>query len=391
VKVVPCPLCGYDAPDAQAGPCPHCALAPREPSLRAPARGTLAEIRAGLAAIPKGFGVIVATRGTKRWLLPPFLITSGVFLAVLWWLVAWVDGLIEAIRLGEGEPPPGYEGWLGWVAEKLMQSAVFIWIAKLSSALVLGIVFLVAMLWTFSIVYEAIAGPFLDTVHGQIEVRWFGSNPRDALTRPTRIPASRCAFLTAIAAAISIGFGVAWWYGTGWLAWVYLLVGVPLPFLLFGFFHREYGKWLGWVIRIEGGTLWVSVKASLLAALVLVCFFWIKFIPVIGYVLFACLAGFATAITLLDIPFSRRQWPLSARLRFMSQHLGAMLAFGIVASLVYVVPVVGPAVLVPAASVGGLWLVCRLDKDRLRPSARRLGHRPASPPVQPAPPVPDAR
>ena len=382
MKIVPCPVCGYDAPEAHASSCPHCALEPREPTLRGAPPGMVRGIRAGLAAIPRGIGVLLTTGGTKRWLVPPFVITFGVFVALLVWAVAWVEGLVEAIRAETGELPPEYQGWLGWIAEKLMKSAVFIWIAKFSGALVVGIVFLVAMLWTFSIVYEAIAGPFLDTVHGKIERRWFGSNPRDAISRPTQILASRCALLTGIAAAIALGFVVAWWRSSGWLAWTFLVLGIPLPFLVLSVLDREYGKWLRWVIRLEGGTLWVSVKASLLAGLVLVLFFWVKFIPVIGYVLFACLAGFATAITLLDIPFSRRQWSLSQRLQFMMHHLGAMTAFGVVASLVYVVPVLGPAVLVPAASAGGLWLVCRLDKDFLRPPARRLGVRRTEPPVQ---------
>ena len=381
VQVVPCPTCGYDAPEAHVRPCPHCGGAPREPSLEKPLRGAFPGVRAGLAAIPRGLKALLGTRRTKRWLVPPFLLTLVAFVALFVWAVAWVQGLVDAVNQQTGELPPGYEGWLGWIAEKLMKSAAFIWIAKLGVLLVGSIVFFVAMLWMFSIVYEAIAGPFLDTVHGRIEQRWFGSNPRDAISRPTDLPASRCALTSAIAGAVALGAVVAWWILEGWLAWSILLVGVPLPFLAASLLHREYGRWLGWVIRLEGGTLWVSIKASLIAGFVLVLFFWIKFIPVVGYVLFACLAGFATAITLLDIPFSRRQWSLSARLRFMARHLGAVTAFGIVASLVYVVPVIGPAVLVPAASVGGLWLVCRLDKDFLRPPEKRLGSGMPAPPV----------
>ena len=383
MQVVPCPTCGYDAPEAQARPCPHCAGSPREPSLVKPLRGAFAGVRAGFVAIPRGLKVLLATRRTKRWLLPPFLLTLVVFVALIWWLIAWVQGLVDAVKQQTGELPPGYEGWLGWIAKKLMESAIFVGIAKWGVFVVGIVVSSVAMLWTFSIVYEAIAGPFLDTVHGRIEERWFGSNPRDAISRPTNLPSSRCALFTAIAAVPALGAVVAWWILSGWLAWTILLAGVPLPFLVASLLHREYGKWLAWVVRLEGGTLWVSIKASLVAALVLVLFFWVKFIPVVGYVLFACLAGFATAITLLDIPFSRRQWSLSARLRFMARHLGAVTAFGIVASLVYVVPVIGPAVLVPAASVGGLWLVCRLDKDFLRPPTKRLGSGMPAPPVNP--------
>ena len=80
-------------------------------------------------------------------------------------------------------------------------------------------------------------------------------------------------------------------------------------------------------------------------------------------------AGFSTAISLLDIPFSRRRWSLSQRLSFLLQNPLALVAFGSTASLLFLVPFIGPILMVPAASVGGLWLVVRLDKSRLRASA----------------------
>jgi uncharacterized protein involved in cysteine biosynthesis len=110
-------------------------------------------------------------------------------------------------------------------------------------------------------------------------------------------------------------------------------------------------------------------------------FFWLKFIPVIGYFLFAGLAGFATAVSLLDIPFSRRQWAVRQRLQFTLQHLLPTIAFGVVAGALFIVPILGPLVAVPAASIGGLWLVCRLDKNAMRAKDRRIerpaGARPA--------------
>jgi hypothetical protein len=58
-----------------------------------------------------------------------------------------------------------------------------------------------------------------------------------------------------------------------------------------------------------------------------------------------------------------------------------MLTFGVVASLVFLVPVMGPVVMVPAASIGGLWLLVRLDKDGLRPPPlRRPGTTPREAP-----------
>ena len=59
------------------------------------------------------------------------------------------------------------------------------------SALVSSIWFLIG--WTFSIIYEALAGPFLDEMQGRLEERWFGHDPRATIERPTRLPAKLCA------------------------------------------------------------------------------------------------------------------------------------------------------------------------------------------------------
>jgi uncharacterized protein involved in cysteine biosynthesis len=157
-----------------------------------------------------------------------------------------------------------------------------------------------------------------------------------------------------------------------------VLAGAPLAFVAAGFFDREYGEWLWWIVRLEARTTWVGVKASLLAGLLMVLFLWLKFVPVVGYFLFAGLAGFATAISLLDIPFSRRQWAVSQRLAFLVKNPLPTLAYGIVASLFFLVPFLGPLLAVPAASIGGMWLVCRLDKNDMRPAGQRL-RRPAGP------------
>jgi uncharacterized protein involved in cysteine biosynthesis len=86
-------------------------------------------------------------------------------------------------------------------------------------------------------------------------------------------------------------------------------------------------------------------------------------------------AGFTTSVSLLDIPFERRQWSLSQRFSFLLRHAPAVILFGATSSLLFVLPLLGPILMVPAASVGGLWLVTRLDKDFLRPAAQRVGSR----------------
>ena len=110
------------------------------------------------------------------------------------------------------------------------------------------------------------------------------------------------------------------------------------------------------------------MKAALLAGLALVFLTPLHFIPGIGSFLFGILAGFPTAITLLDIPFSRRQWSTSQRVAFVRKNFLPVTAFGAVCGLLFVIPVLGPIIMVPSASIGGLWLICRFDKSALRPS-----------------------
>jgi uncharacterized protein involved in cysteine biosynthesis len=128
---------------------------------------------------------------------------------------------------------------------------------------------------------------------------------------------------------------------------------------------------LAWIIRVEGKTLFVSIKAAGLAGLLLVVFIWVKFIPGVGPALFVILAGFTTALSLLDIPFSRRGWPLAMRLAFLRRNFLPAVAYGIVSGLFFLLPIVGPILMVPSASIGGLWLLCRLDKNNLRPPGAR--------------------
>jgi uncharacterized protein involved in cysteine biosynthesis len=370
MPIVPCPLCGYDAPGAS---CPHCRLRSGEESLGRALAGPLESVHAGLTAIPRGLFFLSTTRGVKRFLVPPFLLTLGAFVLLFAWAWKWTRQLLEWVpRRGEEPQIPLPEGWLHDALDWLLRTGVFLWLAELTSVVVFLLVSALVVLWAFSILYEACAGPFLDEIQGRLELRWFGTNPRDDLTRPTDLPARDCVAWSAGAGAVALVAVLAWWWIEGPWKWAVLLLGVPAPFLVAALISREYGKWLAWVIRIEGGTLWVSVKAALVAGLVLLLFLPLKLVPVIGYLLFGGVAGFTTAITLLDIPFERRQWPLRMRLRFVFTNLPAMVPFGCVASLLFVIPFVGPALMVPAASIGGQWLVCALDKNALRPQDRRL-------------------
>jgi len=377
MPTLPCPACGYDAPGAG---CPHCRLQPKEATLAQPLAGPLAALHAGLVAIPRGLYFLATTRGVKRFLVPPFVLTLVAFALIFRWAWRWTQRLIEWVpERGETPDIPLPEGWLRDFFSWLVRTGVFVWLAQLTSLVVFLILSALVALWAFSILYEALAGPFLDEVHGRLEVAWFGSNPRDELTRPTDLPVRDCLLWSAGAGTLALGAVLAWWWMEGPWNWAVLLLGVPAPFLLAALVNREFGKWLVWVVKLEGGTLWVSIKAALLGAVILLLFFPLKFVPVIGYLLFGGVAGFTTALTLLDIPFERRQWPLGMRFSFIFRNALAMVPFGCVASLLFVIPFVGPVLMVPAASVGGLWLVCALDKNALRPPERRMARAPVEP------------
>jgi uncharacterized protein involved in cysteine biosynthesis len=324
-----------------------------------------------LRAVPTGLFLLAKTPGLKRFLVPPFLLSLAIFALLFWWAWGGLNALLDAAALQDISALNLEEGWMRDLAAWLLEKQVVVWSARLSGWLIFLFASSLVALYTFSVAYEALSGPFLDEIQGRLEERWFGRNPRNTIQRPTDLPVRRCIALST-AAGIGAGIAVAaWWMLNGPLAWLVLLAA-PLAFAIAVLVEREFGVWLWWILRVEGRTLWVSVKASALALLVLMMFFWLKFIPVVGYILFVALAGFSTAITLLDIPFSRRQWSLEKRLQFMVQQFLPTVAFGAVASLLFLIPILGPILMVPAASIGGQWLICRLDKSSLRPRALRV-------------------
>lgn len=373
MAVLPCPLCGYDAPGCE---CDHCGRTARETSLAAPPPGPATELLEGLWALPRGLGYLLRTPRTKRLLVPPLLLTLAAFAALLAWLSERLQALLEAARLGDpGLLGPG-EGWWTRVARWIVEHGLLAWTASLGAWTLFVLAAGVVGYYTFSIVFEALAGPFLDELQARLEARWFGADPRAAIERPTDIPTRRCATLSALAALPALGFLALAWRLEGPASWLALL-GIPGSFAAAGRLDREYGKWLAWVACVEGRALLVSVEAAALTGVLLLLFLPLQLVPGIGWALFVPAAGFATAITLLDIPASRRQWSLRQRLRFVRLHPLALTAFGAVAGLLFAVPLVGPLLMVPAASIGGQWLLCRLDKNGLRPAGQRLAPRAA--------------
>lgn len=390
---IPCPLCGYHAPEDD---CPHCHRAPNIRSLARPLSGPLGGVLDGLMAVPMGLWLLITTRGTKRWLVPPFLLTLSLLVLLLWWVFGWFSDLIDSVLPGDISLADGEWTWLEGLSErwdwaKATWGAVvgsLEWVVNAlygmltSQPLRLLGYFLVGSLvvwYCFSIAYEALAGPFLDEVHGRLEKRWFGADPRSRLERPNDIPGERCFRLSLLAGLVALVLLLVGIFVPGVPFWLCLLA-TPLSFLVASWRDREYGEWLRWMVRIETKAVWVSLQAAFLTGVILLFALPLFFVPFgVGYVLFACVTGFATAVGLLDIPLERRGLRLRQRLAFLFHNLLPFIAFGIVSGLLLAVPFVGPALMVPAASVGGLWLICRLDKSGMRPSASGPGVEPDRP------------
>jgi uncharacterized protein involved in cysteine biosynthesis len=317
----------------------------------------------GLSAVPRGFGLLLTTGGVKRLLIPPVLLTSLSFAFIFFHLWNALLKLLEAADLNNPESVELEEGWIRDAAVWIIETGAAAIAANSASFLTFLFLFGLLSFYTFSVLYEALAGPFLDQIHGRFERRWFGEDPRDSIQRPDALSVRRCALITSSQVFVGLLCFLLWSEAPTWQR----LAVTPLPLLLTALLHREYGKWLSWVVRTESGTLWVSLKAAALAGVALLLLSPLHLIPVVGSFLFGFLAGFPTALTLLDIPFSRRQWSTAQRISFIRKNLLPVIAFGAVSGLLFVIPLIGPLVMVPSASVGGLWLICRLDKTPMRP------------------------
>jgi uncharacterized protein involved in cysteine biosynthesis len=321
---------------------------------------------AGLQALPMGAWILLKTPRVKRWLVPAVFLTFVAFAFLLGLALSGAHGLVDDLRADDSAP---LSQDAGWFARWMHAAAATDWIMGVveGGAFILTIVVVALVaLWTFSIVYELIGGPFFDTIQGRIEARWFGRDPRESLDPRPEIAPSRAAWTTAACGVVVIAMVVAFFAWGSWLAWL-LLLALPVPFLVAGRIQRNYGAWLARTVGTEARSLFVSVQASIISLLIMLALVWTLFIPFIGYPTFSAIAGFAASITLIDIPCSRRRWSLWQRLRFVFGNFGAVLLLGVATSFVFFVPILGPIVGIPCASIGGQWLLCRLDKTRLRP------------------------
>ena len=378
MKAPPCPLCGYARPSLSR-PCPICGGAPHH-HLARPLAGPLAGVGVALVALPRGFMLLWSTPRAKRWLLPPLILTAACVVALFGWARFWVAELAQRIDPHSIELPEGRwlrdlpRGFL-WLAATWHGLATGIeWLLGGLVAFLLGqpfqflTVFLIGSLVAWygaSILFEALAGPFLDEIQARVERVWFGEDPRSRLERPAGLPAEETVQgLCALGAGATALLLLALAWGTA-LAWPWIVLLSPLGMIVPLLVNRRFGPWLFWFLKVEARAFRAGILGALLSGGILVVALPLYFVPVIGYFLYAIATGIATATSLLDIPLERRDWPMAARLCLLRRHVGAWITFGILAGLMLSMPLIGPLLFVPVTSLGGLWLLCRLDKAGL--------------------------
>lgn len=309
-----------------------------------------------------GLRLLLTQRGLKRWMVPPLALTVLAFAALLVWIGATLSGWLEASLSPAAELLPWAPSWVAAPVQWTVERGWALLAAKATAFLAL--VALGSVLWwyCFSVVFEVIAGPFLDEIHGRLEERWFGADPR-AATRPTELSATQRTRRSALAlaAALAATIAVALLAPGAW-AWL-ALAAPPAVAAAAARLDPAWGAWGLWWLRVEARAAWASVTSTLFTLVLLVLALPLALVPAVGWLLFGGLAGFATAIGLMDVAFSRRGYGLAARLRLLRRHAGPVVLFGAVCGLGYSVPFLGPLLVVPGASVGGLWLLLRLDKQ----------------------------
>lgn len=294
LDTLPCPRCGY----ATTGlPCTGCGLDPDSTELdRLRRRGGLG---LGIQALGMGARLVWRTPGAVRRLAVP----AGLTLVFAVWLHRayvgpWIGSAFRALDPGavaRREPGP-----LRSALEVLSGSFVLDWLAGLSQ-----LVGLVLVAWfAFGFVFEALAGPFLDTLHAQLERSWFGLDAKGrAQAGDSRIGSARSE------------------------------------------------------LRMLG----LSALAALLAALVAALALPLLLVPGLGGLLYLAVSGAALSLGALDVAFSRRRWTLRQRIRLLNHHWPCALSFGTAAGALLGIPFAGPLLVVPCASLGGLWMLIQLD------------------------------
>lgn len=319
----------------------------------------MAALMEGARAPLIGASLLLRGPGLKRVLIPPVILVA---LGAAWLFQTWIGPWVDAFFTLSSELGPDPSWWqeaLVWLANS--------WLLQAISGLSNLIAFALTIWLSFTLLFEVIAGPFLDEIQSRLETRWFGRNPRAESARPEVLKSADATRLSLC----WLGLG-----SVGALAGALLSPVLPplLALVLFlaplAWITRKeptYLAWLHWAASHELNLLLASAKIALLSILILVLFIWLPLIPLVGTYLWISLSGFVLAVGLCDLAFSRRDWPAKKRAAFMLAQAPAFGAFGVVGGLLVGIPILGPILAVPSLSIGSLWLICRLDTSNRHP------------------------
>ncbi|QDU84419.1 Etoposide-induced protein 2.4 (EI24) [Planctomycetes bacterium Pla163] len=320
----------------------------------------MAQVTAGARAPFVGLGALLTLRGVKRWILPPTLGATLVLAGLLFGL--WT--LFQEALAGDSEAVDlDLPGWLAWAEGTLEWLLDLPW---LRTGGTLAFVLVAALTWWFAyaIVFEVLAGPFLSRMQARAEDHWLGGHGGT----PEHPFETRGLGLLAL--AIGLGAGL-WWVLPGGLA----AAGLVLPVAVLWFALRPFRGWFGAFVRTEGRSGLQGLVVAAVALIGVVLFLPLHLVPFVGSYMAATAAGFFLALGTLDLALERRGWSLDGRFAFARRSLGALAAFGAVSGFLFGVPVIGPLLMLPSASLGGTWLVAKLDKSALAGEARGNDHR----------------
>ncbi|MEZ5976898.1 MAG: EI24 domain-containing protein [Planctomycetota bacterium] len=341
----PCPACGHPRDGAI---CRLCGGAPADRRLERRARAVHEQVSAGLVAPFVGLGALFELRGVKRWIVPPTVASALVLVGLLLWLweeiASWTSG---------GERVDLDMGWFSWMETPVEWVVNLPW---MRSGGVLAFVLVAALVWWFgyAIVFEVLAGPFLSRMHGRAEEHWLGGAAKEGDPFESR------GLLITMAAASLGALGA--WIAFGAFGGVAALAMFAAPLVVALLLLPRFRTWFVPFVATEGRSALQGLVVAGVALVGMVLFLPFHLVPVVGSWIAAGGAGFFLALGSLDLALDRRGWSLDRRFGLARRRVPALLAFGALCAFLFGVPVIGPLVMLPAASLGGAWLVCKLDK-----------------------------
>lgn len=304
---------------------------------------------AGASAPFVGAQALFTLRGVKRWIVPPTIATVALLGGALFWL--W--SVLANATASEGEVDLEFPGWLSWFEWLFEIVANWPW---MEAGGVIAFVVVAALVWWFlyAIVFEVLAGPFLSRMQARAEDHWLGGHGA-SVEHPFETRG-----LALLGLALGLGGAAAWFAPSG-----FGLVALALPLFVAWVVVAPFRAWLGPFVRAEGGAAAQGLIVAGVALVGTIVFLPLHLVPIVGSYAAAGAAGFFLALGTLDLALERRGWSLDGRFGLAQRSFPALVAFGAVSAFLFAIPVVGPLVMLPSASLGGTWLVAKLDKRAL--------------------------